>query len=113
MPFYSGAIIYELQEKIEDTVQIRMEEMPAAVAVLHGDTDEIVAFVPYQAKISGLSSIEMIFNRRNTFGPLHLPLSYKENYGPETFLTEKELWKDEMQLYPQGLPLNITFQREK
>ncbi len=113
MPFYSGAIIYELQEKIEDTVQIRMDEMPAAVAVLHGDTDEIVAFVPYQAKISGLSSIEMIFNRRNTFGPLHLPLSYKENYGSETFLTEKELWKDEMQLYPQGLPLNITFQREK
>lgn len=113
MPFYSGTVIYELQEKIEGVIQVRMEEMPAAAAVLHGDTDEIVAFIPYQARISGLSSIEMIFNRRNTFGPLHLPLTYKENYGPETFLTEKELWKDEMQLYPQGLPLNITFQTEK
>ena len=87
--------------------------MPAALAVLHGDTDQITAFVPYKARISGLSSIEVIFNRRNTFGPLHLPMTYQGTYGPETFLSEDELWKEEMQLYSQGLSQNITFHREK
>ena len=112
-PFYSGTITYELFQKMEGKIQVILEEMPAAFAILHGDTDEIVAFAPYEAQVRDLSSIEMIFNRRNTFGPLHLPLSYRGNYGPETFLTEKELWKNEMQLYPQGLPQNITFLREK
>ena len=112
-PFYSGSVTYALSEKIEGKTKVILEDMPVALAVLHGDTDEVVAFAPYEAQVSGLSSIEMIFNRRNTFGPLHLPLSYRENYGPETFLTEKELWKNEMQLYPQGLPQNITFLREK
>lgn len=112
-PFYSGKITYELAERIEGTVLVRFDNMPAALAILHGDTDEMVVFNPYEAKINGLSSIEMIFNRRNTFGPLHLPLSFKGNYGPETFLTEDELWEDKLQFYPQGLPMNITFHREK
>lgn len=113
LPFYSGAITYELARKIEGEIEVVFEDMPAALAVLHGDTDQITAFVPYKARISGLSSIEVIFNRRNTFGPLHLPVTYQGTYGPETFLTEDELWKEEMQLYSQGLSQNITFHREK
>lgn len=113
LPFYSGAITYELARKIEGEIEVVFEDMPAALAVLHGDTDQITAFVPYKARISGLSSIEVIFNRRNTFGPLHLPMTYQGTYGPETFLSEDELWKEEMQLYSQGLSQNITFHREK
>ncbi len=113
LPFYSGTITYELVRKIEGEIEVRFEDMPAALAVLHGDTDQITAFVPYEARISGLSSIEVIFNRRNTFGPLHLPVSYRGTYGPETFLTEDAQWTEEMQLYSQGLSQNITFHREK
>ena len=112
-PFYSGAITYELSPKMEGEIEISFEDMPAALAILHGDSDQIAAFVPYKAKVSGLSSIEVIFNRRNTFGPLHLPVSYRGTYGPETFLTKNELWKEDMQLYSQGLSQNITFHREK
>ncbi len=115
-PFYSGSIIYELAEdvrrKLRGTVQIEFSDLPAALAVLHGAEKKRILFAPYRAKVCDLQSIEMIFNRRNTFGPLHLPVEYKGNYGPETFVTEKEAWRDAMQLIPQGLPRVITFQKE-
>lgn len=113
LPFYSGAITYELDEEIQGEVSVSFEEMPAALAVLHGETDEAVAFAPYEASIKGLKSIEMVFNRRNTFGPLHLPLAYKGSIGPDHFLTNGIHWCDEMQLYAQGLPEKICVKKRE
>ena len=55
--------------------------------------------------------IEMVFNRRNTFGPLHVPVSYRGSYGPDTFLKTGDLWEDEVQLYSQGLPEKVTLRK--
>lgn len=68
LPFYSGSITYELDQPVEGKVSVTLDEMTAAVCMLHGDTDEIIAFAPYEAAVTGLKSIEMVFNRRNTFG---------------------------------------------
>ena len=115
LPFYSGRILYELdtqlKEYCEQEVTVQFGELPAALAVLHGEKKERIAFRPYEAKVKRLESVEMIFNRRNTFGPLHLPLDYQGTYGPETFLTEGENWREEIQLFPQGLPESVAFIR--
>lgn len=115
-PFYSGSMIYELDEetkrKCRGESEVEFSDLPAALAILHGEKEERILYAPYRAKVKDLDSIEMIFGRRNTFGPLHLPTEYKGNYGPETFLTENEAWRDEMQLISQGLPQVITFRKE-
>lgn len=96
---------------MEGKVSVTLDEMTAAVCMLHGDTDEIIAFAPYEAAVTGLKSIEMVFNRRNTFGPLHVPVSYRGSYGPDTFLKTGDLWEDEVQLYSQGLPEKVTLRK--
>ena len=111
LPFYSGSITYELDQPVEGKVSVTLDEMTAAVCMLHGDTDEIIAFAPYEAAVTGLKSIEMVFNRRNTFGPLHVPVSYRGSYGPDTFLKTGDLWEDEVQLYSQGLPEKVTLRK--
>lgn len=111
LPFYSGSITYELDQPVEGKVSVTLDEMTAAVCMLHGDTDEIIAFAPYEAAVTGLKSIEMVFNRRNTFGPLHVPVSYRGSYGPDTFLKTGDLWEDEVQLYSQGLPGKVTLRK--
>ncbi len=111
LPFYSGSITYELDQPVEGKVSVTLDEMTAAVCMLHGDTDEIIAFAPYEAAVTGLKSIEMVFNRRNTFGPLHVPVSYRGSYGPDTFLKIGDLWEDEVQLYSQGLPEKVTLRK--
>lgn len=111
LPFYSGSIIYELEKEIEEEVTVSFEKMPAALAVLHGESDEVIAFAPYEATVKGLKSIEMVFHRRNTFGPLHLPKTYQGSIGPDHFLTKGEHWCEEMQLYAQGLPEKIQIKK--
>ena len=109
LPFYSGSITYHLDETMRGEHTVRFPQMTAALAVVHGKSDETVVFLPYEAKVSGIESIEMVFHRRNTFGPFHVPLAYRGSYGPETFLTEGEEWAEELQLYPQGLPEDMVF----
>ena len=123
LPFYTGSILYETEELLseqasggeEQTYRIRLSDLPAALAILHGrdEAREVVAFAPYEAKMKNLCGIEMIFNRRNVFGPLHLPVDYQGTYGPETFLTQGEEWREEMQLFSQGLPASVTFLRDR
>lgn len=112
LPFYSGTVTYELEEKMQGEVGISFEEMPAAMAVIHGETDETIAFAPYETAVRDLKSIEMVFNRRNTFGPLHLSTAHDGPIGPEHFLTEGESWQEEMQLYAQGLPEKILIKKK-
>ena len=54
LPFYSGSITYELDQPVEGKVSVTLDEMTAAVCMLHGDTDEIIAFAPYEAAVTGL-----------------------------------------------------------
>jgi hypothetical protein len=91
---------------------VSFRELGACVVILHGTTDVEIAFHPYEGTVEDLEAIELVFNRRNSFGPLHLPVSYKGTYGPETFITKEHLWRNKYQLYPQGLSENIVFQKE-
>ena len=115
-PFYSGSMTYLLDDetrgKLSGETEVEYSNMPAALSVLHGAGDARIFCAPYRVKIRDLCSIEMIFTRRNTFGPLHLPVKYRGNYGPETFLTKGEEWKENLQLIEQGLPEVITLHRE-
>ncbi len=115
-PFYSGSITYLLNEetkrKLQGDVEAEFSDLPAALAVLHGAGDKRILYPPYRAKVRDLCSIEMIFTRRNTFGPLHLPVEYRGNYGPDTFLTTGKEWRESLQLWPQGLPEVITLRKE-
>ncbi len=115
-PFYSGSMTYLLDDetrgKLSEETEVEFSNMPAALSVLHGAGNARIFCAPYRAKIRDMRSIEMIFTRRNTFGPLHLPVEYRGNYGPETFLTQGEEWKENLQLIEQGLPEVITLHRE-
>ncbi len=115
-PFYSGSITYLLNEetkrKLQGNLEAEFSDLPAALAILHGAGDERILYPPYRAKIRDLCSIEMIFTRRNTFGPLHLPVDYRGNYGPDTFLTTGKEWRESLQLWSQGLPEVITLRKE-
>ena len=42
---------------------------------------------------------------------LHVPVSYRGSYGPDTFLKTGDLWEDEVQLYSQGLPEKVTLRK--
>lgn len=112
LPFYSGRITYHLQDIPKGRMKVSFRELGACVVILHGTTDVEIAFRPYEGTVEDLEAIELVFNRRNSFGPLHLPVSYKGTYGPETFVTKEHLWRNKYQLYPQGLSENIVFQME-
>lgn len=107
-PFYSGRMTYYLKEPVKGSATVSMKEPGAALAVLHGEEDVIVAFPPFTADVTGMKSIELLYNRRNTFGPLHIPREYDGTYGPEEYGTEGQLWREDYQLYRQGLPEQIV-----
>lgn len=112
LPFYSGRIIYQMQNVPKGRMKVSLEELGASIVILHGKNDVKIAFHPYEGIVDDLEAIELVFNRRNSFGPLHLPVSYKGTYGPETFVTKGQLWRNRYQLFPQGLTENIVFQME-
>ncbi len=107
LPFYSGSVIYELDESAEGQkgrrVSVKAHGFGGALVKIHGKSDEIIAFPPYQADVTDLRSIEVVLTRRNTFGPLHQCPKEAPAYGPGNFMTVGEGWSDAYMLYPQGL----------
>lgn len=105
LPFYSGSVIYELGKAAaaEDEVLVELNEFGGSLVKVIGDTDEIVAFAPYSAMVKNLKALEVVTNRRNTFGPFHLKDKYADGYSPRSFVTEGEDWTEEYVLYEQGL----------
>ncbi len=109
LPFYSGSIIYELEDMQEpgqnadSRISVKAEGYGGALVKIHGDTQNTIAFPPYQADVRNLRSIEVVLTRRNTFGPLHQCPKEAPSYGPGNFMTTGREWSDAYMLYPQGL----------
>ena len=53
--------------------------------------------------MKNLRELEVILTSRNTFGPLHQTSKINGSYGPGSFMTTGEKWKDSYTLYEQGL----------
>lgn len=107
LPFYSGSVIYELDETLEGQkgchVSVKAHSFGGALVKIHGESDETIAFPPYQTDVTDLRSIEVVLTRRNTFGPLHQCPKEAPSYGPGNFMTTGEGWSDAYMFYPQGL----------
>lgn len=103
LAFYSGIIGYYVEGCEDKTVDVIVDEYEGACLKLIGEEDTILAWPPLRAKVKGLKEIQLILNRRNTFGPLHAYPERAYAYGPENFLTSGEAFKDEYMLLPQGI----------
>lgn len=101
LPFYSGKVSYHLEKK----GIWRIKDVPYAGACVKilGDTEEVLYTPPYDVILKNPQWMEIILTRRNTFGPLHRVPIKAYAYGPETFLTEGDEWKDSPVLIEQGL----------
>ena len=109
LPFYTGHVM--LHTGLSNCLaSVRFSGMGAALyKVYDGKTPvETVAFPPYESrlqKFSGELCLELVLNRRNLFGPLHLKPKRAGAYGPDHFLTEGDSFDAEgYQLIPCGLP---------
>lgn len=125
LPFYTGSVIYNIEGIREEEVLVRVNRFGGSLVKLLGEQEAVIAFPPYQAKMTGLTGIEVVFNRRNTFGPLHevhrgksaleeslirsafgdVPGYGKEirEFSPVCFMTSGEEWTQKYQLVEQGL----------
>lgn len=103
LPFYSGKISYLLDEYEEELVEIILDDYEGACVKAIGKEERLLAYPPLKGEVYGLKEIQLIFNRRNTFGPLHALPARAFAYGPDNFLTTGVNWTDEYVLLPQGL----------
>lgn len=103
MPYYTGGIEYRTGIA-SGNYTLSFGELHGAVMKVRGrEREKTVAFAPYETQVCLKEELilELIFARRNTFGPLHQP--YPQGcYGPDSFLTQG---KDRVDFVPvpQGL----------
>lgn len=103
LPFYSGSVNYHVNGMCGKKVSVKIPAFGGALVKLQGQTEEIIAFAPYEASVEDLHTISVVLTRRNTFGPLHALPKKAKTYGPGNFLTEGGAWSDDYVLYEQGL----------
>ncbi len=90
LPFYTGGIRYRTGVK-EGNYTLSFPRLGGAVMKVEGGANvQTLAFAPYccHVELKDELVLELIFPRRNTFGPLHQPYP-QPVYGPESFLTPK------------------------
>ena len=103
LAFYSGSVIYHVDGMENQRVNVVAEHFGGSLVKLHGKENAVIAFPPYRAEVEGLSAIEVVLTRRNTFGPLHEIPKHAYSYGPGSFMTEGDNWSDDYIFYEQGL----------
>lgn len=103
LPFYTGGIRYFLTGMQDGRYRIRVRETGAATVRLIGKKNTSFISKPYEAVIEDPKAVELIFGRRNTFGPLHQLPAKAESYNPGSFVTEGAQWSDDYVLMSQGL----------
>ncbi len=131
LPFYSGAIAYELEfpASANGRLAIRTPDLGAACAVVAlpdtplPDTssleitdqetnvppEQVIAWYPYEGRIpaeaatQGRADLHVYLTRRNTFGPLHQVPLQASGYGPGNWVTEGEHFSESHMLWPCGL----------
>lgn len=113
LPFYSGAITYELPVPAgvntsgNDKVWLRLRDWEAACAKA-GKEGKIIAWHPCAADITGemkgadTLNLELILTRRNTFGPLH-QFPFSRTTGPGNFTTGGKNFTMDYVLFSHGL----------
>lgn len=104
-PFYSGGVSYLLPNPIPAGNRVRVEAHNWKGSCLKavGETAVLIPWAPYTAETDGLSEVEVILNRKNTFGPLHQRQRHPLYCEPASFMTEGNDWSDHYVLEPQGL----------
>lgn len=113
LPFYSGKLSYltegiinssrESGESSKGRLLVGLGDFGGACVKLIGEEEKILAFPPFKAEIAGLKEIQLVFTRRNTFGPLHQLPAKAAAYGPDNFMTTGNQWSEGYVLLPQGL----------
>lgn len=104
-PFYSGGVSYLLPDPIPagKRVRICIPDWKGSCLKAVGDTAVLIPWAPYTAETDGLSEVEVILNRKNTFGPLHQRQRHPPYCEPASFMTEGNDWSDNYILEAQGL----------
>ncbi|MCL2305991.1 MAG: hypothetical protein FWC43_11670 [Planctomycetaceae bacterium] len=115
LPFYGGKIVYEVPLPQEIPVGkeaiLQLPEFFAALVNVWSDgcQHRMIGWQPFEtcitddvAKNKSLS-LELVLNRRNTFGPLHQIPKRSAAYGPPNWITGGADWSDDYQFYPSGL----------
>ena len=101
-PFYSGKITYRFPE-VQGISHVRMADFRGACAILRGKQEVILGFEPFEGCVEDLWGIQIVFGRRNTFGPLHQFPREQPYVEPASFLTEGNNWSGKYVLYEQGM----------
>ncbi len=103
-PFYSGAITYHLSLP-EGAERLRLPGIGGACAKVDG---QILGWDPFEAEVEGgMTDVEVVLTRRNTFGPLHDAGGPRDWNGPDHWLTEGEEYSLSPVLIPSGLLLPV------
>lgn len=115
LPFYGGGVTYVLDDiprlQSGERLYVCFQSAEAAyVRLSDGIESRVMAFSPYRCDITdwalagcGRLYLEVMLNRRNTFGPLHILPEKPPAIGPEHFLTEGAQFRaDGYSLVPQG-----------
>lgn len=122
LPFYGAGITYILEDipqiKENQRLLLQFDRVEAAyVKLSDGKNSQIMAFSPYSCDITDWVKdgcdklyIQVMLNRRNTFGPLHMLPVKAPAIGPEHFLTEGEAYcQDGYSLVPQSKIDGLSF----
>lgn len=78
-----------------------------------GREDALIMQAPYEAVSEDPQAIELVFGRRNTFGPLHQWAAVDAAYGPGNFVTEGRAFRDSYVLIKQGLLKEPVIRKER
>jgi hypothetical protein len=114
LPFYSDRIFYQIP--VQQPGRLIVKPLGAACLAFTGATGRRVIpwgdfchIVSEEDVQRGYVICELIFNRRNTFGPLHHPDTEMDWTDPWAFRSEGENWTDSYVLVPNGIE-EIHFQ---
>jgi hypothetical protein len=108
LPFYSDRIFYQIP--VQQPGRLIVKPLGAACLAFTGATGRRVIpwgdfchIVSEEDVQRGFVICELIFNRRNTFGPLHHPDTEMDWTDPWAFRSEGENWTDSYVLVPNGI----------
>ncbi len=119
MPFYGGAITYEIPLEIPESGNLKIHVPQYRAAVLEASVDngnvQTFAFSPYTADLGRVETgrhtlrLTAYINRTNTFGAVHntepivRPNGTTIWYGPPLWRTTGDRWSYEYNLQPEGV----------
>jgi len=109
LPFYSGRITYKMPvpQKLQNNQKLFLSfESLGGSLIKVGQ--QYLCWTPYELDITkevkcDYVLVEVVLNRRNTFGPLHQKPLYTDYYAPESFITEGDTFSEDYMLVPNGI----------